>query len=221
MQRSGGGGVAGEIDVISRGPLISTFRQRSILAVTMSRKESRFILIDDYTPKALLNFDGTEVVITPKLVLFWKPPSPFGQWTVSPFEVEGEIYLCAEQYMMAEKARLFGDFEIEQQIMNSDSPLRQQKLGKQVSGFTEERWAAERFNVVFRGNLAKFTQNEYFKALLLDTGDRRMVEASPIDRIWGIGLSANNPMAYDPKKWLGLNLLGKVLEDVRALLRDG
>ena len=187
----------------------------------MSQKESAFIRLDDYAAEPFMNFDGTEVVITPKLVLFWKPPSPFGQWTASPFEIDGTIYLCAEQYMMAEKARLFGDSKIEKEIMNSDSPSHQQKLGKRVSGFAEDKWAAERTNIVFRGNLAKFTQNAHFKSLLLETGDRQMVEASPIDKIWGIGLAANNPMAYDPNKWLGLNLLGKVLADVRTHIKNG
>jgi hypothetical protein len=182
---------------------------------------SQFIRIDQYTSEVFSNFDGTEVVITPKLVLFWKPPNPFSQWTASPFEINGNFYSCAEQFMMAEKARLFGDTENQQQILKSDSPRDQKKLGKQVAGFNKDRWVAERCKIVFRGNLAKFTQNEELKSRLLETGNRRMVEASPIDKIWGIGFAADNPLAYDPENWPGLNLLGAVLEDVRAHLKGG
>lgn len=122
--------------------------------------------------------------------------------------------------MTAEKERLFGETEIAQQIMNTDSPLRQRKLGKQVSGFTEERWAAGRSNIVLRGKLATFDQKEYLKSLLLETGDRWLVESSPIDTIRGIGSAASDPMAYNPTKQLGFNLLGEAHEDVRARLRD-
>ena len=177
---------------------------------------SQFIRIERYTSEAFSSFDGTEVVITPQFVLFWRPPNPFGQWTRSPFVIDGRFYMCAEQYMMAEKARLFGDTEIALQIMNSDNPRHQQQLGKQVTGFDQDRWIAERCNIVFRGNVAKFTQNRKLQDALLETGDRRLVEASPTDKIWGIGMAANDPMAYDPKHWRGLNLLGAVLEDVRA-----
>lgn len=180
---------------------------------------SKFIRIEAYSKDAFSGFDGTEVVMTPELVLFWKPPNPFGQWTVSPFGIDGITYSCAEQYMMAEKARLFGDTEIEIAILKSDSPRHHQKLGKRVSGFEVDRWIAERRKIVFRGNVAKFTQNEELRSLLLDTGDRRMVEASPIDKIWGIGFAADNPKAYDPENWVGLNLLGEVLDEVRAYLR--
>ena len=180
---------------------------------------SKFIHIDQYTKEAFSDFDGTEVIVTPELVLFWKPPNPFGQWTDSPFELDGKSYSCAEQYMMAEKARLFGDTEIEKQILDSDNPRHQKKLGKQVTGFNDEQWSEERSNIVFRGSVAKFTQNEELKTLLLETGDRRMVEASPIDKIWGIGLAADDPKAYDPEKWRGLNLLGEALEKVRAHLQ--
>lgn len=182
---------------------------------------SQFIYIQKYTSETFSSFDGTEVVITPRFVFFWRPPNPFGQWTLSPFQIDGRFYMCAEQYMMAEKARLFGDTEIESQILNSNDPRHHQRLGKQVSGFDHDRWTAERCKIVFRGNVAKFTQNRKFRDILTETGDRRLVEASPSDKIWGIGIAANNPLAYDPKNWRGLNLLGAVLEDVRAHIRHG
>ena len=179
---------------------------------------SEFLHIECFEKDRLASFDGTQVVVTPELVLFWKPPNPFGQWTLSPFEIEGRRYVCAEQYMMAEKARLFGDAAREQRIMNSDSPREHKKLGKQVAGFVEERWEAERCDIVFRANVAKFRQNENLRAQLLDTGERRLVEASPLDRIWGIGFAADHPSAYQPEQWRGLNLLGETLQRVRREL---
>ena len=181
---------------------------------------SQFICITEHSEEAFSQFDGTEVVITPELVLFWKPPNPFGQWTDSPFVVDGKSYRCAEQFMMAEKARLFGDEKIEQRILNSDSPREHKQLGRQVRNFEQNRWEAERCDIVFRGNVAKFMQNETFKTQLLVTGDRRMVEASPIDNIWGIGLAADNAHAYDESRWKGRNLLGNVLEEVRSHIRE-
>ena len=121
--------------------------------------------------------------------------------------------------MMAEKARLFGDTETERRILEAESPRLHKKLGQQVAGFREDLWVAHRRDIVFRGNVAKFSQNETLRSLLLETGDRRMVEASPLDRIWGIGLAAGDPMAYQSDQWKGLNILGSVLDDVRAHLR--
>jgi ribA/ribD-fused uncharacterized protein len=122
--------------------------------------------------------------------------------------------------MMAEKARLFGDVEFETRILQSDCPREHKKLGKQVAGFSEERCAAQRQGIVFRGNAAKFSQNPELKRVLLETGDRCLVKASPIDKVWGIGLAANSPLTYDSDSWRGLNLLGKVLEDVWRHLRE-
>jgi ribA/ribD-fused uncharacterized protein len=175
-----------------------------------------FIRINDFAEAAFTHFDGSEVVVTPRFVMFWRPPGAFGQWTLSPFTIDGVLYNCAEQYMMAEKARLFQDRVIEAQILQCESPRQQKKLGQQVAGFNAARWDAERCHIVFRGNLAKFTQNAELGDELLATGDRRLVEASPMDKIWGIGFAANHPNAYHPDKWTGLNLLGNVLENVRA-----
>ncbi|MFN9551066.1 MAG: NADAR family protein, partial [Pirellulaceae bacterium] len=99
-------------------------------------------------------------------------------------------------------------------------PRKQKKLGQQVTGFRDDLWMANRCDIVFRGNMAKFTQNPSLREVLLQTGDRQLVEASPLDEIWGIGLAANDPQAYDPCQWLGENLLGMVLERVRDHLRS-
>lgn len=186
-----------------------------------TRTMAKYIRIHEYDANVFPDFDGSEVVVSERFVMFWKPPCPFDQWTASEFSIDDVLYNCAEQYMMAEKARLFGDAETEELILNSVNPSHQKKLGKRVEGFRDQLWSAERSNIVFRANVAKFTQNPELKEALLETGDRMLVEASPMDRIWGIGLAANDPDAYHPDKWPGLNLLGNVLTDVRAHIKAG
>ena len=152
-------------------------------------------------------------------VFFWQPPSPFSQWTYSEFEVDGVQYTHGEQFMMAEKARLFGDEEHRTSILAAAHPREQKRLGRQVRGFSSKRWIAARLEIVQRGNLAKFSQDEELLAALLATGERVLAEASPSDRIWGIGLKDSDPRALDPAQWPGQNLLGNVLMRVREILR--
>ncbi len=177
-----------------------------------------YIRIQGFTSEALATYDGTEVVISDRYVMFWKPPAPFCQWTASPFELNGIAYNCAEQFMMAEKARLFGDSSSEQRILAAVSPEQQKTLGKSIVDFDSSAWAKTRLDVVIRGNIAKFRQNPEFKKALLETRDRILVEASPFDNVWGIGLAANDPKAYQQEHWTGLNLLGRALTEVRSLL---
>lgn len=179
----------------------------------------KFIRIDSYSPDAFEGFDGYEVVISDRFVMFWNTPSPFDQWTTARFLVDGVRYVCPEQYMMASKARLFGDEEIERQILSTESPKEHKRLGRAVRGFDESIWSESRCEIVRTANMAKFTQNLELRKLLLETGDRAFVEASPFDKIWGIGLAANKPAAYDPSRWKGLNLLGDILNEVRLSLR--
>lgn len=163
-------------------------------------------------------FDGSEVVTTDRFVFFWKPPAPYSQWTRAHFTVDGVPYTHAEQFMMAEKARLFGDQDMLARILRTDDPNTQKKLGQAVRGFDEATWLAQRFDIVVRGNLAKFGQSDKLRRTLADTGDRELVEASPRDRIWGIGLRADDPRVHDPAQWQGENLLGKALVEVRRQL---
>lgn len=165
-------------------------------------------------------FDGSAVITTDTMVLFWQPPGLFGQWTDSPFTVDGIDYVCAEQFMMAEKARLFGDEATRAKILASRSPREHKALGRQVAGFVAATWEAACLEIVVRGNRAKFGQNPDMRAALLATGDRLLVEASPLDRIWGVGLRADDPRIHDPAQWQGRNLLGEALMRVRAELRD-
>ncbi len=149
-------------------------------------------------------------------VFFWSGwPS---QWYPARFAVDRVTYSCTEQYMMAEKARLFGDGDTLRQILATTNPAEQKALGRCVTPFDEARWTAKCREVVYRGNLAKFGQNDDLRALLLATGTKTLVEASPKDRIWGIGLAADDPRATKRSAWRGKNWLGEELMRVRAEL---
>ena len=140
------------------------------------------------------------------------------QWYQCPFVVEGQYYNCAEQYMMAEKARIFGDEEIRQQILAEYSQRALKTLGRKVRNYDDEIWKEKRFDVVVKGNIAKFSQNEKLLDFLLSTGNNILVEASPKDTVWGIGLDESSPEAIQPRKWKGENLLGFALMEVRDIL---
>jgi ribA/ribD-fused uncharacterized protein len=144
--------------------------------------------------------------------------SCFSQWWPCHFELAGQRYASAEQFMMAEKARLFGDLEARARILATRDPGRAKALGRRVRGFDETVWERARFDLVTDGNLAKFAQDPRLRAHLLSTGDAVLVEASPLDAIWGIGLAAADPGARDPRSWPGLNLLGFALMRTRTLL---
>ena len=160
-----------------------------------------------------------------KFVFFWKPnaevvdESCFSQWQPSPFSVDGDKYYCAEQYMMAEKARLFGDEEVEEEIMNTSDPKLMKALGRKVRNFDPQVWDKLKYSIVLNGNYYKFTQNKEMMDFLLSTGDKILVEASPMDTIWGIGLGKDNEKAHNIASWRGKNLLGFALMEVRDEIR--
>ncbi|CAL9577645.1 hypothetical protein SUDANB171_04946 [Streptomyces sp. enrichment culture] len=141
------------------------------------------------------------------------------QWWPAPFTVAGETYATAEHWMMAGKARLFGDEEARAGVLAAGHPRDAKAAGRTVRGFDEERWRAERFAVVVEGSVHKFGQHPALRSYLLGTGERVLVEASPVDRIWGIGLAADDAPAQDPAHWRGLNLLGFALMAARERLR--
>ena len=145
--------------------------------------------------------------------------SCFSQWYEAAFELDNTKYLTAEHYMMAEKARLFDDSEILSKILAASHPGEAKKLGRAIANFDEATWVKHRLPIVVRGNLGKFGQNEALKEFLMNTGERILVEASPRDRIWGIGMGRNNPHAADPQQWRGQNLLGFALMEVRNILQ--
>jgi ribA/ribD-fused uncharacterized protein len=139
------------------------------------------------------------------------------QWYPCSFVVDGVTYTSAEQFMMAEKARLMRDEETRAQMLATDNPSKVKALGRAVKNYDGALWDRERFDVVVRGNVAKFSEPS-LRAYLVGTGDAVLVEASPQDAIWGIGLAENDPLAKDPRTWKGMNLLGFALMKARATL---
>lgn len=144
--------------------------------------------------------------------------SCLSQWFSAKFEIEAIQYRNTEQYMMAQKAKLFGDEEIFQKILQATHPKEMKALGRLVKNYREDLWQQHRFEIVLQGNLAKFSQNPDLKQFLLNTSTRVIVEASPYDKIWGIGLAADDENAEKPLQWKGLNLLGFALMEVRKQL---
>ncbi len=164
-----------------------------------------------------------------KYVFFWSAnpeydkgvsKACFSQWWDCKFTVDGVEYHTAEQYMMAQKALLFGDEKTLSEIMAAKHPHEFQKLGRKVSGFVQKLWDKKCCQIVIEGNIAKFSQNEELKAFLLGTGNRILVEASPLDRIWGIGMDENDSGIENPFLWKGTNFLGFALMEVRDKLRE-
>jgi ribA/ribD-fused uncharacterized protein len=163
----------------------------------------------------------------PKYLMFWghRPQRDgsvgagcLSQWWPSRFAVDGVEYASAEHWMMAGKARIFGDEEALGRIHAARTPAEAKKLGRLVRGFDQEVWGRERFRLVVEGNVAKFGQDDGLRSYLLGTGRRVLVEASPVDRVWGIGLAADDERATDPARWRGLNLLGFALMEARHRL---
>ncbi|KAF5349092.1 hypothetical protein D9756_009327 [Leucocoprinus leucothites] len=164
-------------------------------------------------------------------VFFWKVNEENGylsQWYLSPFKASVEIdgtaetceFLTAEHWMMVHKALLFGDSAVAREILatpaGSKNMAAVKALGRKVKNFDEETWVRERYRIVVEGNKHKFSANAELREKLVKTGDKPIVEASPRDRIWGVGFGAKNA-PLKKERW-GLNLLGKALEEVRGEL---
>jgi ribA/ribD-fused uncharacterized protein len=162
----------------------------------------------------------------PKWLMFWGHQADasglgkgcLSQWWPSRFTVDGAGYASAEHWMMAEKASLFGDAAARERILAARTPAEAKALGRLVQGFDDAVWEAARFEIVVAGSVHKFGARDDLRAYLLGTRGRVLVEASPRDRIWGIGMSANHENAADPRKWRGTNLLGFALMEARERL---
>lgn len=137
------------------------------------------------------------------------------QWYECDFTVDCIRYHTVEQYMMAQKALLFNDKESYHKIMTANNPREYKAIGRKIKGFNQDVWDERKYDIVYKGNYAKFSQNEALGCFLEHTGETVLVEASPFDGIWGINMSEDNPDIYTPEKWNGQNLLGFVLMDVR------
>ncbi|MFG3253733.1 NADAR family protein [Streptomyces sp. NPDC048172] len=163
-----------------------------------------------------------------KFLFFWghrprRDGSPgagcLSQWWPAEFTEDGHVFASAEHYMMAHKAWLFGNDDIAERVLAAPHPAQAKKLGREVRGFDEATWDAHRYEIVVAASRAKFGQNSGIRDFLLTTGERVLVEASPLDRVWGIGLAADDENAARPDRWRGLNLLGFALMEARAQLR--
>lgn len=160
-------------------------------------------------------------------VLFWGHTADLGkvkkaclsQWYPCRFEIDQIEYCCTEQFMMAQKACLFGDQTVYEKIMASTQPKEIKALGREIWAFEQKKWDEHKYRIVLKGNVAKFSQNERLREFLLGTGEAVLAEASPYDHIWGICLSADDPLAKEPKDWKGENLLGFALMETRDILR--
>ena len=159
-----------------------------------------------------------------KFLFFWgNQPSKDGvitksclsQWWISPFVENGITYKSAEHWMMAKKAELFNDLEIVEKIIQANSAAEAKKLGREVKNYKDSVWLENRYRIVKQGNMFKFSQNQDLKEFLINTKERILVEASPVDSIWGIGMAADHQDIQNPEKWQGMNLLGFALMEVR------
>ncbi len=163
--------------------------------------------------------------VTDKHVFFW------GEWPSNWYpcvfnaEYEGKEYTFynSEQYFMFVKAKTFGDEENALKILlEGKNPKKAKTYGRMVKNYDDEKWNEIRYKVMVDANMAKYSQNNELKELLLnlELEGKHYVESSPVDRIWGVGLSENDPLIDDEKNWLGTNLLGKALDEVRDKLMN-
>lgn len=150
-------------------------------------------------------------------VYFWKNKTPFSNFYHAPFEYKGHTLLFSEQGFMLEKALLFDPSKVDA-IVAAKRPEEAKRLGREVQNYREDVWRAKRYDLMVEVLKAKF-QREDLRKILLATEDRTLVEASPYDRIWGVGLAVEDARILDERKWRGQNLLGKALMEVRAYLK--
>lgn len=148
-------------------------------------------------------------------VFFWGNASPFSNWHKSEFVHDGITYNCSEQFMMQKKALLFGDLNVAEQVMQTPNPSKQKGLGRTIRGFDKDIWLQNCIGIMVPGLVSKFTQVPHCTEAMRITGKKIIVEASPVDPIWGIGLSESDPRAWDKGTWLGKNLLGVCLMKTR------
>jgi ribA/ribD-fused uncharacterized protein len=158
-----------------------------------------------------------------RMSFFWThhedaPHAACSQFYPRPMMIEAIRFVCCEQWMHWRKAMLFGDEAKAAAILAEPVPLKQKRLGRAVANFSVDAWNAVSRDVVFRGNIAKFSQHPDLLERLRVSCGTTLVEASPYDRLWGIGLAADDPRAWQRASWLGKNWLGEVLTETRIAL---
>ncbi len=154
---------------------------------------------------------------TPNYHFFWN--GPFSQWAESPFTEFGIEFNCAEQFMMAAKAKMFNDDEIYDLIMEAKMPNDQKRFGRKIANFDKSAWDAKAIEIVTLGNYNKFTQHAESGAALKEFEFNIFVEASPYDPVWGVGLKEDDPLIQDERNWKGTNWLGICINNAAELIR--
>jgi ribA/ribD-fused uncharacterized protein len=184
-----------------------------------------------------------------KCVLFWKPENTNGiysQWYISKFEFTEEIHIDlprkilklkifdsdfdfkilydidydnCEKFMMLSKAILFNDHKILSEIIKNNNPKKMKSLGRKVSNFDDKIWSKYSKDIVTIANYLKFSQNKELLENLLDTKNKKIIETSPYDKIWGIGLKETSKKVYDTETWNGKNYLGKCIMKVGQIIK--
>lgn len=170
---------------------------------------------------------------TNKYILFWNGVFsnfyPYDTKTVKTedveplnFELEGIKWKTSEQYFMYKKAIFFGDFETAELIKKAIRPEEAKKLGRKVKNFDDKKWSEVSSQIMYDAVFAKFSQNEELKSYILNKrfDNKHFVEASPFDKIWGIGIHYSDSRCDDESNWLGENKLGKVIDLVRENLKN-
>lgn len=157
--------------------------------------------------------------VTDRHTFFFSARDMFSNWHAAPFTLRGHEFGCVEQAMMWGKAVVFGDAVVAAKVLATPDPKAQKALGREVKPYVEEIWVARREQIVYLACREKFLQNPLILQAFLDTGDTELVEASRYDKLWGIGMSENDPGVDDPANWPGRNLLGKTLTRLRGDLR--
>jgi ribA/ribD-fused uncharacterized protein len=158
--------------------------------------------------------------VTEEFIFYFSEDSLYSHWYKCDFFVAGEKYCCVEQYLMYRKAILFGDNDVAKKIMNSSRPSWHRMLGKQITGFDKKKWHDHCRTFSLEGNLAKFSQNPVLKEALMQSAGKFFAEASPYDRVWGIGLSLSNPQNLVRANWRGKNWAGESLDATRKELQS-
>ncbi|MFG6393447.1 MAG: NADAR family protein [Lachnospiraceae bacterium] len=158
-----------------------------------------------------------------KIICFHNPGEENGylsNWYLSDFTADGIMFSSMEQYMMYQKAILFGDTAIADKILQTNGAGKIKALGRQVSGYNDTIWNGTRQIIIYNGLIEKFRQNTELKDLLLKTGNCILAECAVYDKIWGIGLSMKDEGRFDINKWTGQNLLGFALMETRRKLKS-
>jgi ribA/ribD-fused uncharacterized protein len=139
----------------------------------------------------------------------------FSNWFPCRFSDGQIIFSNTEQYMMYHKALLFKDKTMADMILKTSSPKLCKQYGRRVENFNNDVWLENCERIVTNGCYLKFSQNEELKQLLLSTGNKMLVEDSPYDKIWGIGMQHTEACKTPMEHWKGENKLGKCLMEVR------